>query len=669
MELKLETAKSGLAGKSRAGRFLVIACLLIIAGLLMMTSPLSPGTDGDVNASSGAVKYHALLLLQGKMPYRDFFTYYGPVVLFYNVIGTLISRWSGIWVLECLSMLITLFLIYRISETVLPRFQALLPVLIVSMYLWLGLDGGNLSEEFALPFLSYIILIFVYRLQGKSVRPVQYVLFGVAVATLFFLQWDLVLLPLFCGIWEWIRCRRQRRGSCMHTIRYILTGALVITLPIILWLLIHGAFCPFLSDYLIHALRHPFLWSGTADDVMWKFLIPILGLGFSVALLFLLPAEAYSRYLELTLGIIVLFAVLLLTKQLYLHGLVLLAALMAFPCALSMKQLILGSSGQKILFSILIILPVVVIVARAQAISNTFDSDPLQAQAADIIDQETSEEDTILVYGDHDALYVRSDRDSSVLPSQELSEYGSPSMVVVYTSDLSESSASSLKAWLLSENYVLTEVLEGIGFYQKLDEQKEAHQITFSIDDETYQTDLVASGVDAMDLYPDYYWYTNSETTDPVDFSSLSDDCTVYGRLRSETYQVRVFRLYNTEGFHIYTISAEEKSELIAAGVNFEMVGWFAPEISQTPVYALFNEVTGRVRYSCDVEQIKSLEDEGWTNQGIAFYSNDALTTPVYCATSIPDYSGDTVYTTDFDEYKGLVDGGWTDQGVVFYGN
>ena len=56
-----------------------------------------------------------------------------------------------------------------------------------------------------------------------------------------------------------------------------------------------------------------------------------------------------------------------------------------------------------------------------------------------------------------------------------------------------------------------------------------------------------------------------------------------------------MYRLYNIQTWeHFYTASADERENLIDAGWFDEGFGWFAPSISNTPVYRLYN---GRCKF------------------------------------------------------------------------
>ena len=137
-----------------------------------------------------------------------------------------------------------------------------------------------------------------------------------------------------------------------------------------------------------------------------------------------------------------------------------------------------------------------------------------------------------------------------------------------------------------------------------------------------------------------------------------------------ETIEARdLFRLYNPyTGEHFYTASYVEHDNLILAGWCDEGTGWKAP-LSGDPVYRLYNPHVsgGDHHYTMDENEYATLEQKGWKQEGVAFYSD-----PNEAVALLREYNpyattGTHNYTTNRGEHGSLVSAGWSDERVAWY--
>lgn len=134
---------------------------------------------------------------------------------------------------------------------------------------------------------------------------------------------------------------------------------------------------------------------------------------------------------------------------------------------------------------------------------------------------------------------------------------------------------------------------------------------------------------------------------------------------------VGVFRLYNSNsGEHFYTADRNEKDGLIAAGWNFEGIGWYAPESSNYPVQRLYNENAGDHHYTTDQNEVNVLQSVGWKLEGVGWYSADASqkSVPIYRQYNPNAKTGAHNYTSDANENQQLGKIGWQLEGIGWYG-
>jgi len=147
-----------------------------------LTSPLFPWAYGWDSAFFQLV---GAGMKQGYIPYRDFFDMKGPWLFFIEYLGQLI--WPdrmGIFLLQCVSLGSVLFLVRRIQRKYFGRaglIESLITFLPLYIVLSSTIEGGNLTEEWSLPFLFfslYLSLDFIME-EREEHRPWNGFLYGV----------------------------------------------------------------------------------------------------------------------------------------------------------------------------------------------------------------------------------------------------------------------------------------------------------------------------------------------------------------------------------------------------------------------------------------------------------------------------------------------------------
>ncbi len=142
----------------------------------------------------------------------------------------------------------------------------------------------------------------------------------------------------------------------------------------------------------------------------------------------------------------------------------------------------------------------------------------------------------------------------------------------------------------------------------------------------------------------------------------------------ADTETQAMYRLYNpNSGEHFYTASDVEKDATVAAGWNYEGIGWHAPVTSETPVYRVYSGTDHH--YTKDAGERDALVQLGWKDEGTSFYSDDQERVPLYRQfnpnvdpNAATNNAGSHNYTTSQDEHSRLVSIGWNDEGIGWYG-
>jgi len=146
--------------------FLLILCALSFAFLAFYSYYTSPFTACDNGGDSAFFCLVGRGMTKGYLPYRDFFDMKGPFLFLIEYVGQAISYGrSGIFLVQCINLFITLALICEICRLCGIRSRSLQLVMILPIIYILSFtfEGGNLTEEFSLvPLFSclYICLKF-----------------------------------------------------------------------------------------------------------------------------------------------------------------------------------------------------------------------------------------------------------------------------------------------------------------------------------------------------------------------------------------------------------------------------------------------------------------------------------------------------------------------------
>ena len=153
--------------------------------------------------------------------------------------------------------------------------------------------------------------------------------------------------------------------------------------------------------------------------------------------------------------------------------------------------------------------------------------------------------------------------------------------------------------------------------------------------------------------------------------NNVDGTCNVCGGNRADLESrkvVHMFRMYNPNtGEHFYTGSTEERDNLIAAGWQYEGVGFTFPANTGDPVHRLFHEPTGEHLYTMNAAEKDALIAAGWNYEGIAFNSAYDTEAVQYRLHNPNATCGAYHFTFSQEERQNLLNAGWEDQGIGWY--
>ena len=239
---------------------LIIFALLLITFIICMKSPLNPFTQNlEEMLDSGVFRYIGWRMHNNEVPYRDIFDHKGPLIYFINYLGIAISYDKGIWLIEYLFIFVSLLLTYKIFCKFTGKVSSLIATLLTFVPMYSYFEGGNYTEEYALPFILLGLYIFIdfFKESEKYVGKNKFinwkiVLSGISCACILFLRQNMIALWLVFCIATIIFCIKKKfYKELFRFIVSFLIGIIIITVPIIIYLIVNQAFDGFIKDYFI----------------------------------------------------------------------------------------------------------------------------------------------------------------------------------------------------------------------------------------------------------------------------------------------------------------------------------------------------------------------------------------------------------------------------------
>lgn len=162
---------------------------------------------------------------------------------------------------------------------------------------------------------------------------------------------------------------------------------------------------------------------------------------------------------------------------------------------------------------------------------------------------------------------------------------------------------------------------------------------------------------------------TNVETVTHTYSHQYDEFCDGCGK---ETRDLKIpttdqHRMYNPyTGEHFFTGSIEERDTLVAAGWQYEGIGFNFPVVGDS-VYRLYDPATGEHLYTMREDEIEQLKSEGWNVEGVAFNSEYQKSVEYFRLRNPYVTVGRYHYTGSVEERDYLISVGWIDEGIGWY--
>ncbi len=234
-----------------------IILLLIIIGLSCISIISSPFYKGTMYNDPSVFQIMGKGMLQNQIMYKDLFDHKGPIIYIINALAYLISPHIGLFIIEIVFIYIGTIYIYKTSNLILKKGSFLISLLYL-MLIFRYIDGGNLTEEYAITFMSiaqYYILKILYEKETNIKK--SWIIIGATFTINFFIKPTYISIWIAFGITQLIYYIKDNKiKELIKCISYIFIGVAIVLVPIIIYLLKNDAIKDFINAYFIMNMKY-----------------------------------------------------------------------------------------------------------------------------------------------------------------------------------------------------------------------------------------------------------------------------------------------------------------------------------------------------------------------------------------------------------------------------
>ena len=404
---------------------LVLIILLLFTFILSMQSTLNPWNVTDIVANdSNVFRSIGNYMLNGLVPYKDLFDHKGPIIYLINYLGIIISAKWGIWLLEFIFMFATVYYIYKCANLLCTKSKSLLATFIVSTPLFLYFQGGNLTEEYALPFIALSLYIFLDYYLNKKISIFRLLICGMCCAVVFMLRVNMATLwAVFCIAIFIKTIINKEWKSLFKFIIFFCLGFLMVLLPIFIWLNRVGAFNSFIDCYFTFNGMYS---SGIKFYDIIDSAITLCSHNIVIVALLGSILIAYKRKDELSIVYLIYFIVTILLSSMsgrkYYHYAIIFIPMLVYPIMIILNELKTSNKDRFNTNSIIEILIILLCIPEwmlglSHLINNYRDfdngnniiSESTGYKISQYIKDNTNKDDFITVYGNENQIYLLSE--------------------------------------------------------------------------------------------------------------------------------------------------------------------------------------------------------------------------------------------------------------------
>ena len=403
--------------KKNSKLLVTIGFCSLFAFLICLLSPSSPFTQKYIGTDTWVFQYNAIAMKNGMLPYVDFFDHKGIILYFINLLGILINKSFGIWIIELIFMFFSIYFTKKTLDLFSQKeFLKYFITTLIMLLLVTAFEGGNTTEEYYLPFAIYSQFIFCKYLLNNKVKNIEVVLAGVSLAIVSLLRinmiglWGAYLLIILIKL-----IKEKKLEVLFNYILLFILGLFIVFVPITLYMITNGIFGAFIESYFVFNFKYSgvTIWEKYFSFKYYVNIIIIL-IGVILNIAFLITKNKFSKNILIVnlIAFIINLIGISLSGKIYMHYAVVIIPNLIIPYIYLINYLEENEIAKFIVLgylTIYILVPSVFSYIDAQKSLRNFDNTNYE-QIAIYIKENTEENDKISIFGNKNLLYVLSER-------------------------------------------------------------------------------------------------------------------------------------------------------------------------------------------------------------------------------------------------------------------
>jgi len=221
------------------------AVFLFVCLFILLQSALAPFAKSSIGIDSSVYIYSSRQILNGQIMYKDIVDHKGPILYLIDVAALIIfnGKFIGIWIFEIISLFATSIIMYKTARFFAGKISSFFAVCTAILFLVPLLNGGNFTEEWALPFISAASYIFIaYLKENKPFTIVRLFILSLTFALTFLIRANLAAIWVGFGIVlliKWIREKQYK--ELVRNLLAIALFVILLLLPVFLYFYFKGA--------------------------------------------------------------------------------------------------------------------------------------------------------------------------------------------------------------------------------------------------------------------------------------------------------------------------------------------------------------------------------------------------------------------------------------------
>lgn len=408
---------------------LTIACFAVVAFMIVSIAPAFPWNSGETMTDSSVFVTIGKQMQNGAMPYRDTFDHKGPLLYLINYLGLILNETKGIFVFEFFAIFATLIFMFKIARLKIKSYSHSIIITLVAFTPFIVLyiiDWGNLTEQYAMPFMAGSLYIFLKYFLKKQVSIFDIILTGLCFACVAMLRVNMASMwCIFCLAIIINNILNKKYSELVKNIISFTIGCSIIVIPITIWLIVGGAFNDFVDAYIKFNLTYSnFSNNGVGLAISYFLNNSIIFLSLLLAIIFAFRIKcSESRWTTVTylISYIAVIYTACMSGNIYPHYGMILTPMTVWPLAMlyneTAKHERINPPSYILLSILLVSLSFSVWINVANKFFNSYryrtadkEETTTVSQICSYIDEHTIPSDHIIVYGNWNQIYLRCNR-------------------------------------------------------------------------------------------------------------------------------------------------------------------------------------------------------------------------------------------------------------------